>query len=115
VSTIPFLQTSFEFLTARNGANDQERLCPRRNGIGQGRIRWFMRQVLPASEESHEWAALLSNMIANRTPQRGIRGLKGVENRALRDLTGNLKLHLPAGARQGSQMRGKNYPDHHSV
>src|SRR3979411_2534331 len=53
VSTIPFLQTSFEFLTARNGANDQERLCPRRNGIGQGRIRWFMRQVLPASEESH--------------------------------------------------------------
>jgi hypothetical protein len=43
-------------------------------------------------------------MIADRSAQHRIAGLERVEDRALRDLTLDVKLHLASDARQCSQM-----------
>src|SRR2546425_83936 len=45
----------------------------------------------------------------------GKRSLERVEDRALRDLAGDLELHLAVDPRQRSQMRREHHPDHGSV
>jgi hypothetical protein len=64
-----------------------------------------MRQILLASEESHERPALLSNVIADRATQSGIAGFERIEHRTLGHRTGDFKLNLATNLRQRSQMR----------
>src|SRR6266568_5596991 len=57
---------------AGDGPHQQERLRPRRDGVGQRGVRRFMRQILPAGEEPHKRTALLRDVIADRPAQHRI-------------------------------------------
>jgi hypothetical protein len=61
-----------------------------------------MRQILLAREEPHEWPALLGHLVADRSPQHGIPGLKCIKDRTLCDLTLNVEFHLVIDLRQCS-------------
>jgi hypothetical protein len=63
-----------------------------------------VREVFGASEEAHEWTALLRYVIADGALQRGILRLEGVEYRALRDLSLDFQAHLALDLRDGSKV-----------
>src|SRR5262249_20144187 len=75
----------------------------------------FVRPIFGAGEESHEIAALLRIVVANRSTQRGVAGLQRVENRTLGDGSFDFQRHFAADLRQSSETRGKNYSNHGSV
>src|SRR5258707_14342462 len=79
---------------AGDGPHQQERLRPRRDGVGQRGVRRFMRQILSTGEEPHKRTALVRDVLANRPAQHRIAGLERVEDRALRGLALDLELHL---------------------
>src|SRR5438552_8001279 len=95
--------------------HDEQRLGAGRHRIRQRGIRQLVGQILRAREEPHERPALLGGLIADRPAQRGKRSLERVEDRALRDLAGDLELHLAVDPRQRSQMGREHHPDHGSV
>src|SRR5437588_1644584 len=98
-------------LAPGNGPDNDKRLLPRRDRIGQWGIRRLMRQILLAGEEAQERPALLRDLVADRPAQHRIAGLKRVENRPQRDRAVELELHLAANVRQRSQMLRKNDSD----
>ena len=55
------------------------------------------------------------DVVADRPAQHRIAGLERVEDRALRDRTLDVELHLAVDARQRPQMRRKHDSDHGSV
>src|SRR6476659_4987334 len=81
-------------LAASDRPHDQKRLCARRNRVGQQRIWRLMGQIFFAGEKPHERPALLRHMVTDGSAQHRIARLKRVEDRALRDWTLKLKLHL---------------------
>jgi len=91
-------------LSARNCANNQERLFAGDDGFGQGRIRRLMGQIFLTGEEAQESATLLGDVIADRPLQHGIRSLDRVENGSLRHRTFHLNLDLVPDVGQRSKM-----------
>jgi len=68
-------------LAAAYGSNNQKRLSPRRDRVGQWGVRQLMGQILLAGEEPQERSALLRDLVADRPLQHGIAGLERVEDR----------------------------------
>src|SRR2546427_909694 len=102
-------------LAAGHGTHDQKRLCAHRDRVGQRGIRRFVGQILLAGEDPHERSASLRDVIADRAAQHRIAGLERVEDRALRDLTLDVELHLAVDVRQLSQMCREHDADHGRV
>ena len=102
-------------LAAGNGPDDQKRLRPRRDRVGQRGVRRLVGQVLLAGEEPHERPALLRDVVADRPAQHRIAGLERVEDRALRDRPSTSSSTSPSDARQRPQMCGQHDSDHGSV
>jgi hypothetical protein len=74
-----------------------------------------MGQIFFAGEKPHERPALLRHMVTDGSAQHRIARLKRVEDRALRDWTLKLKLHLTVATRQRPQMGWEIDSDHGSV
>ena len=74
-----------------------------------------MRQIFLAGKEPQERPALLGDVVADGAAQHWIAGFERVEDRALRDSTLDLKLHLAADVRQRPQMLRQYDADHGSV
>ncbi len=104
-----------DLLTSGDRSDNEKRLLPRRNLVGQRRIGQLMRQILLAREESQKRPPLLRDLIPDRPPQHGITSLKRIKHRSLRDRTIDLKLDFAAGVGQRSQMLREYDPDHGSV
>src|SRR5213080_404519 len=102
-------------LAAGHGTHDQKRLCAHRDRVGQRGIRRFVGQILLAGEDPHERSALLREVVADRPAQHRIAGLERVEDRALRDPTLDIELHLAVDVRQLPQMCREHHADHGSV
>src|SRR5438309_9908312 len=100
---------------ARNGADDEKRLRPRRDRIGEGGVGRLVGQVPLAGKESQERPSLLGDVVPDRAAQHGIAGLERVEHRAPRDLAGDVERHLAFYVRQRPQVRGQHHTDHRSV
>ena len=92
-----------------------KRLFPGRDRVRQWSVRRLVGKILLAGEESQKRPALLRNVIADRTAQHGIPGLKSIEHRPLRNRTLDLECRLAAGLGQDSQMLREYYTDHGSV
>ena len=102
-------------LAPRNSPNDPKRLFSGCDGVGQPGIGPFVGKIHFASEESQECAALMRDLVTDRPAQRRITGFERVEDRALRDGTGNVKRYLAAGAGEDAKVLGKDDSDHVSV
>src|SRR5579871_3157510 len=89
---------------AGDGANDEERLGPRRDRIRQRRVRRVVGKVLLAGEEADKRAAFLRDVIADRSAQHRITGFQRVEQLALGQRAGDIERHRSVDARQRSQM-----------
>src|SRR6478752_2299658 len=59
-------------LTPGDCAHDKKGFGPFCNRIGQGSIKWIVRDVFAAGKESHEWPALLCFVIADGAAQHWI-------------------------------------------
>jgi hypothetical protein len=68
-------------------------------------------KILFASEESQEWTALLSVMIADRPTQHRIADFKSIKYRALRDRSLNLDRNLAPHMRERPQVLRKHDSD----
>src|SRR6266704_5311405 len=102
-------------LPARHGAHHHEGLAPRRDRVGQRGVRQFVGQILLAGEEPQERPAPLREVVADRPAQHRIAGLERVEDRALRDPTLDVELHLAVDVRQLPQVCREHHADHGSV
>src|SRR5262249_36008203 len=102
-------------LPTRHGSQDQERLGPLRDRSRQRGIGRRVGHVLATGEESHERAALVSALVADRPAQHRILGPAGAENRARRDRGADAERPPPVGGRRRPQVRGERDPDHGSV
>jgi len=102
--SLPPLRKECGPLAAGYGPYDQKRLGPRRDRVGQRGVRQFMGQILLAGEEPYERSALLRDVVADRPAQHGVAGLERVEDRALRGLSLDVKLHLAVHLRQCLQV-----------
>jgi hypothetical protein len=100
---------------ARDSPNDQQRLFAGRDRLGQRRVRRLVRKVLLASEKTQERPALQRDVIADRTAQHRVAGLKGVERGPQCHRSFDLNCHLSAYVGEGSQMLRKYDADHGSV
>src|SRR5947209_11628322 len=69
-SLLPFRNECWP-LAAGNGPDDDKRLLPRRDRVGQWGVRRLMGQVLLAGEEAQERTALLRNVVADGAAQHG--------------------------------------------
>src|ERR687888_2071323 len=104
-----YLTASAPFsLTARHGPHDEEGLLPVRDRLGQGGLWQLVGQVLLAGEEPDERSAPLRDVVADRPAQHRIAGLERVEDRALRDLTLDVELHVAFDLRELAQMWRKD-------
>src|SRR6266851_91153 len=72
-------------LAARNRPDDDKRLFPGRDRVGQWRVRRLMGQIFLAGEEPQERPALLRDLVADRPAQHRIVRFERVDNRTLRD------------------------------
>src|SRR5437899_1965604 len=102
-------------LAAGHGPHDQKRLGPRHDRVGQRGVRRFVGPILLAGEEPHERSALAGDLVADRPAEHRIAGLERVEDRALRDLTLDVELHLAVDVCEGPQMGREHDSDHGSV
>src|SRR6266705_599339 len=98
-----------------NRPDDEKRLRPRRDRVGERGIRRLVRQVPLARKEPQKRPAPLGDVIADRAAQHGIAGLERVQHRAPRDPARNVELHLAFDLRQRPQVRGEHHANHHSV
>ena len=64
-----------------------------------------MGHIVPARKESYQGPALLCDLIANRSAQRGVEGFERIEHRSPRYRTLNVELYLAARAREYAQVR----------
>jgi hypothetical protein len=74
-----------------------------------------MGQIFFAGEKPHERPALLCHVVTDGSAQHRIARLERVEDRALRDRTLKLELHLAIATRQHPQMGWEIDSDHGSV
>ena len=81
-------------LSAGDGGNHDKWLLAGGDGLGQGRIRPFMRQVFLAGEEAQERAALQCHVVAYRPAQHGIPSFQRIQYRTLRNRRGHFELHF---------------------
>ncbi len=102
-------------LAPRNGSQDDQRLLPGGNSLGQGCVRGVMRQIFLAGEEAQEGAALERDVVADGAAQYGIAGLEGVEHRTQRRRRRHLERHLVLHPGQRAQVRRQQDADHGSV
>ena len=91
-------------LAPGDGPNDNERLLPRHDRIGQWSIRRLMGQILLAGEETQERPALLRDLVADRPAQHRIAGFERVEDRSQRDRAVELEFYFAADVCQRSEM-----------
>ncbi len=99
-------------LPAGDGSDDEKRFLPRDDRRGQRGIRGLEGKVFLAGEETQEWPALLSDMIADRSAQHGKTFLERVENGTLGDRPFNIELNLSGDMRQCAQMKWEHDTDH---
>ena len=109
------LQNYSDYLAARNCTDDQEWFCPSRNRIRQRRIGRFMRQIFAARKKTDHWPANLRHMIAHRPAQHRIFRFYRVQQRALSQLSVELKSYFAVQVGQRAQIRGKNDTYHGSI
>ena len=102
-------------LAPGDGPDNDERLLPRSNRLGQWGIRRLMGQILLAGEEPQEWPALQRDLIADRPAQHRIASLERVEDRSQRDRAVELKFYFASDVRQRSQMLRKYDSDHFGI
>jgi hypothetical protein len=101
-------------LSASNGPDNDKRLLPGHNGVGEWRVGRFVGQILLAREKAQKWAALLCDMVADCASEHRISPFKRVQHRALRYWDGHFECHFTADLGQISQMKGKDDADHMS-
>src|SRR5207244_13609983 len=84
----------------------------RRDCSGQRGVRECVRQFLLADDSPHERSASFRDVVADRPAQHRIAGLERVEDRALRDPTLDVELHLALDVRQLPQVCREHDADH---
>ena len=87
-----------------DGPDDDERLFPGRDGVGERGVGRFVGEILFAGEEAQKRPALLRDLVADGAAQHGIPGLESVKHRALRDRSFDVELHFVADVRQSSEV-----------
>ena len=97
-------EQSVEALPAGDGPDDDERLLPGRDGVGQWGVGRFVGEILFAGEEAHKRPALLRDLVADGAAQHGIPGLESIKHRALRNRAFDVELHFVADVRQSSKV-----------
>ena len=95
-------------LPARNRPNDNKRLLPGRDGIGERGVGRLVGEVFFAGEEAQERAALLRVVVADGSAQHGIARLERVEHGTQRDRSLDFERHLAADVRQVAEMEGED-------
>jgi len=93
-------QLSGEALPAGDGPDDDERLLPGRDGVGERSVGRFVGEILFAGEEAQERPALLRDLVADGAAQHRIPGLESIKHRALRNRAFDVELHFVADVRQ---------------
>jgi len=64
-------------------------------------------QIFLASEETEEWSAQFSTVVADSSAQHRVAGFEGIEHCALRDWAGDFELDVALDLCQISQVRWK--------
>ena len=99
-------------LSARDSAHDKEGLGPFPNRIGQGSIKWIVRDVFPAGKESHQRPALSCFVIADGAAQHWIFFFNRVDYRAHRRRAVEIDVYFITHVRERAKMMGKNDANH---
>jgi len=99
-------------LAAGNGSDDDNRLFPGCDRIGQRSVWRFVGQILLAGEEAQERPAVKRDLVANGSAQHRIAGFERVEDGALRYGAADFQLHFAADLGQGPEMEGQDDADH---
>jgi len=97
---------------AGDGAYDEKRLLAGSDGVGQGGVGGFVRQVFRAGEEAEERAALLADMVANGAAEHGKLELEGIKDGAQGGYALNVELDFTANVRKSAKMRREFHTDH---
>ena len=100
------------WLAAGDGSDNGEGLLPRCDGFGEGSIHRGVGEVFFAGVEPQEWAALLGDMVTDRSAQYRVASLDCIQHGAHRYRPCNINRHLAFNAGQGSQMKWKDDADH---
>lgn len=82
----------------------------RKRGIGG-----FVGEILLAGEEADQGSPLFGGLITDGAAEHGIFGFESVEDGALGDWAGDIKLDLAADVGQGSKVLGEDDSDHGST
>ena len=82
-------------LPAGNCPDDQKRFGRCRDSFGQRTVRRFVREVLLAREKSHEWPALLGDVIADRSAQHRVAIFQRIQDRSQRRRPADLEFTSP--------------------
>src|ERR1017187_4880258 len=92
--------------TAGDRPQEDQRFCPARHRLRQGRVGRVQRQILLASEEAQKGPPLLRRVVADGTAQHGICGLQYIEHGANGRRPGGINPNLVSrNAGQRSQVR----------
>jgi len=102
-------------LAPGDGPDNDERLLPGRDRLGQWSIRRLVGQILLAGEETQERPALLRDLVADGPAQHGIAGFERVQDRPQRDRPVEFKFYFAANVRQRSQMLRDYNSDHFAI
>ena len=99
-------------LSACDSAHNKEGLGPFCNRIGQGSIKWIVRDVFPAGKESHQWPALFCFVIADGAAQHWICFFNRVDYRAHCRRAVEIDVYFLTHVRERAKMMGKNDANH---
>jgi len=99
-------------LSACDSAHDKERLGPFSNRIGQGSIKWIVRDIFPAGKESHQRPALFCFVIADGAAQHWIFFFNRVDYRAHRRRAVEIDVYFITHVRERAKMMRKNDANH---
>jgi hypothetical protein len=99
-------------LSACDSAHDKEGLGPFCNRIGQGSIKWIVRDVFPAGKESHQRPALFCFVIADGAAQHWIFFFNRVDYRAHRRRAVEIDVYFITHLRERAKMMRKNDANH---
>jgi hypothetical protein len=97
---------------AGDGAEDDKWFFAGDDGIGQGLIRRFMREVFFASEKAEKRAALKRLVIADGAAQHGEARFEGSEHGRNRDRGRNFEFNVAGDASEVAEMGRKNDANH---
>ncbi len=99
-------------LSACDSAHDKEGLGPFCNRIGQGSIKWIVRDVFPAGKESHQRPALFCFVIADGAAQHWIFFFNRVDYCAHRRRAVEIDVYFITNVRKRAQMMGEDDANH---